>query len=174
VANGLAFNKKGDLFIADTARGAIWKVEFKNNGTLKSRTGCDPVFTANTLCLENLFVAHPLLEGADGIVLDKKENIWTAVNERNAIVGVTKKKVVTEIFRNQPDGTTHLRNTGPLEFPSSPFLLGKQFCTANFDLDRRDNSPNIGGEISPGGASRGSISCMDKKVNVEGLPLPVK
>ena len=45
VVNGLAFNRQGELFNADTARGAIWKVEFKPDGTLKSRTGCDPVFT---------------------------------------------------------------------------------------------------------------------------------
>src|SRR5262245_13611893 len=30
VANGLAFNPFGDLLIADTARGAIWRAEFKD------------------------------------------------------------------------------------------------------------------------------------------------
>src|SRR6185295_15956042 len=59
VANGLAFNKKGDLFNIDTARGALWKVEFDRNGNLKSPTGCDTTFTSNTLCLSNIFVAHP-------------------------------------------------------------------------------------------------------------------
>src|SRR5206468_1579544 len=62
VANGLAFNKKGDLFNIDTARGALWKIEFDRNGNLKSPTGCDTTFTANTLCLSNVFVAHPILE----------------------------------------------------------------------------------------------------------------
>ena len=46
VANGLAFNKKGDLFNIDTARGAFWKVEFDRYGNLKSPTGCDTTFTA--------------------------------------------------------------------------------------------------------------------------------
>jgi hypothetical protein len=55
VANGLAFNKKGDLFNIDTARGALWKIEFDHNGSLKSPTGCDTTFTANTLCLSNIF-----------------------------------------------------------------------------------------------------------------------
>jgi sugar lactone lactonase YvrE len=36
VANGLAFNHRGDLFVADTARGAIWKVAFDRHGNLKS------------------------------------------------------------------------------------------------------------------------------------------
>ena len=64
VASGLAFDKDGDkLFIADPARGAIWKATFDRAGNLKSKTGCDTTFTPNTLCLDNVFVAHPYLEG---------------------------------------------------------------------------------------------------------------
>src|SRR5262249_12126803 len=33
VANGLAFNTEGDLFVADTARGALWQVKFNPDGT---------------------------------------------------------------------------------------------------------------------------------------------
>jgi len=175
VANGLAFNREGDLYIADTARGAIWKAEFDRHGNLKSKTGCDTTFTPNTLCLDNIFVAHPFLEGSDGIALDRAGNIWNSANERNAIVVVTNDKKVVEVFRNDPDGTTHLRNTGPLEFPASPFLLGKKFCTSNSDGDRRDNSPRSAGEINAGGAvgARGKISCMDQELIIRGLPLPV-
>jgi len=174
VANGLAFNQKGELFNADTARGAIWRIEFKPDGTLRSRTGCDPVFTENTLCLEHIYVQHALLEGTDGIALDREGNIWNSANERNAIVVVTEKKNVIEIFRNDPDGTTHLRNNGPLEFPTSPFLLGKQFCTANSDGNRRDNFPASAGEIGGAGQPLGKISCMEQSLNIPGLPLPVK
>jgi sugar lactone lactonase YvrE len=175
VANGLAFNTEGDLFVADTARGAIWKIKFKPNGELENhQTGCDIVFTPNTLCLDNIYVAHPLLEGTDGIALDKEGNIWNSANERNAIVVVTKDKQVIEIFRNDPDKVTHLRNTGPLEFPTSPFLLGKKFCTANSDGNRRDNFPAAtGGELGDG-KPLGKISCMDKQLEIEGLPLPVQ
>jgi sugar lactone lactonase YvrE len=174
VANGLAFNQKGELFNADTARGAIWRIEFKPDGTLRSRTGCDPVFTENTLCLENIYVQHALLEGTDGIALDREGNIWNSANERNAIVVVSEKKNVIEIFRNDPDGTTHLRNNGPLEFPTSPFLLGKQFCTANSDGNRRDNSPASAGELGGTRQPLGKISCMAQSLKIPGLPLPVK
>ena len=110
VANGLAFTPNGDLYIADTARGAIWKIEFHRRGELKSRTGCDTTFTANTLCLDNVFVAHPYLEGTDGIALDRAGNIWNSANERNAIVVVTKDRDVVEVFRNPV--VAGLRNAG--------------------------------------------------------------
>jgi len=171
VANGVAFNHEGDMLIADTARGAIWKVEIGRDGSIRSRTGCDTTFTANTLCLDNIFVAHPILEGADGIALDAAGNIWADPNERNAIAVVTKKGEVIEVFRNSPDATTRLRNTGPLETPTSPFLLGHKFCTANSDGNRRDNSPNAPGEVP--GLGAGKISCMDQRLHIPGMRLPI-
>jgi sugar lactone lactonase YvrE len=188
VANGVAFNNEGDLFVADTARGAIWKVEIDKKGNIKSPMGtCDTTFSANTLCLDNVFVQHPLLEGADGIALDEKGNIWVDANERNAVIVVSKKGEVTEIFRN-PVNSLGLRNSADtalgnatiLEFPTSPFLLKKQFCTANSDGGRRDNFPQSGGEINAGAAfaspdpgNRGKISCMDEELKIPGVPLPV-
>jgi sugar lactone lactonase YvrE len=183
VANGLAFTQEGDLYIADTARGAIWKVEFHRRGELKSRTGCDTTFTANTLCLDNVFVAHPYLEGTDGIALDRAGNIWNSANERNAIVVVRKDRDVVEVFRN-PVNAAGLRNSADpavgndhiLELPTSPVLFGKRFCTANSDGNRRDNSPNSAGEVNQGGAvgARGKISCMDQDLEIPGARLPVR
>jgi sugar lactone lactonase YvrE len=180
VANGVAFDKHGDLFVADTARGAIWKVKLDRHGNVRSRTNCDTTFPGNTLCLENIFVAHPLLEGADGIALDRDGNIWVSVNERNAIVVVTDKGKVIEVFRNAPDPATQLRNAGQnggqglLEFPTSPFLSGRTLCTANSDGNRRDNSPSTAGEIGGQDQGRGKISCMEQGLPIPGLPLPVR
>jgi sugar lactone lactonase YvrE len=183
VANGVAFDREGDLYIADTARGAIWKAEFHLNGDLRSAIGCDTTFTANTLCLDSVFVAHPYLEGTDGIALDREGNIWSSANERNAIVVVTKHGSVVELFRT-PVNAARLRNSADpgvgndhiLEFPTSPFLLGKKFCTSNSDGDRRDNSPRAAGEINAGGpvGRRGKISCMDQELPIRGLPLPIR
>ena len=159
VANGLAFDRRGDLFIADTARGAIWRVEIDNRGDVRSHTGCDDAYAPGTLCFENVFVAHPLLEGVDGIVFDDAGNLWCSVNERNAIVVVTPGGRVLEVFRNPRDRTTGLRNEGPLETPTSPVVVGKVVCTANSDGNRRDNFPNTAGEVTPAGPARGKISC---------------
>jgi sugar lactone lactonase YvrE len=173
VANGLQFTKHGDLLIADTARGAIWKVEF-DHGQISSRMGCDTTFMPNTLCLENVFVAHPLLEGIDGFVLDQDDGIWADPNERNAVVFVSDKGEVSEVFRNDVDPTTQLRNLGPLETPTSPALSDTILCTANSDGNRRDNFPNTAGEINPAGPNRGKISCLDERVNKRGASLPVR
>jgi sugar lactone lactonase YvrE len=180
VANGLAFNKRGDLFNIDTARGALWKIEFDLYGNLKSPTGCDTTFTANTLCLSNVFAAHPILEGGDGIALDEEGNIWVDANERNAVAIVTRHGKVFEVFRN-PVNSSGLRNSADtaegntriLEFPTSPFLTGKLFCTSQSDGNRRDNFVNTAGEVSPTGPNIGKISCMDQELIFPGLRLPV-
>ena len=189
VANGIAFDKDGDkLFIADTARGAIWKATFNRDGHLKSKTDCDSTFAPNTLCLDNVFVAHPYLAGADGIALDRDGNIWVVAVERQAIVVVTKHGKVIEVFRNpvnSPSGFG-LRNAGDqslgnnhiLEAPTSPFLIGEVFCTAQADFGLGDNSPRSTGEVLGGQPQDGpiplaKISCMDQELKIPGLRLPI-
>jgi sugar lactone lactonase YvrE len=174
VANGLAFDREGNLFIADTARGAIWRVRVHPNGSVAAAMGCDTTFPSNTLCLENILVSHPLLEGVDGIVLDVSGNIWAVANERNAVVVTTTNGHVVEVFRNPPDAVTQLRNGGPLEFPTSPVIAGHRFCTSNSDGNRRDNSPNAAGEIGGVEQPRGKITCLDQRLAIGGMPLPIR
>lgn len=174
VANGLAFTDDGHtLYVGDTARGAIWRVQLGRDGQLRNPVGCDTTFTADTLCLDNVFVAHPYLEGVDGIALDRAGNIYAAANERNAIVVVTPERRVVELFRN-PVGAGQLRNQGPLEFPTSPFLTGHRLCVTQSDGARRDNFPNSGGEVGPNLPERAKVSCLDQRLAVAGLPLPVR
>ena len=170
VANGLQFTSSGDLLIADTARGAIWQVAMNRDGSIAAPMGCDTTFPANTLCLDNILVAHPLLEGADGFVLDVAGNMWVSANERNAMIYVSAQGDVQEVFRNPVVGG--LRNAGPLESPTSPALFGNKLCTANSDGNRRDNNPPSGGEI-PTTTHRGKISCMDQRTTIRGADLPV-
>jgi sugar lactone lactonase YvrE len=174
VANGIAFDADGDtVWLADTARGAIWKASYDHEGNLRSPVGCDTTFTPNTLCLKNIFVEHVLLEGLDGIVLDVRGNIWGVANERNAVVLVTREGRVEEVVRNPPDLMTSLRNGGPLEFPTSPFLLGKNLCITQSDTSRRDNFPNTAGEtgVKP---LLAKVSCLDQPVFAAGLQLPIQ
>ena len=176
VANGVVVTQRGNLLVADTARGAIWVVFLDNNGNVSSSTrmGCDTTFTANTLCLGSVLVQHPSLEGLDGIAVDVAGGIWGVSNERNAILYVTPYGDVVEVFRNPPDATTKLRNKGPLESPASPVLVDHKFCTSNSDGNRRDNFPHTEGEIGGSGQDRGKISCIAERVTIQGLPLPVR
>ena len=171
VANGLAFTQDGALLVADTARGALWRVELDAEGNVVSPVGCDSTFTANTLCFDDLFVQHPFLDGADGIALDRAGNVWVDANERNAVAVVDRQGRVSEFFRNPVNGS--LRNGGPLEFATSPFLADRTLCTTSSDGNRRDNSPNSSGEVGPGTGFAGKISCADERLQIPGLPLPV-
>lgn len=76
VSNGLAFTRDGDLVVADTARGALWKIRLDGRGRVTSPVGCDETYTANTLCLDDVLVQHPYLDGADGIAVDAAGRIW--------------------------------------------------------------------------------------------------
>jgi sugar lactone lactonase YvrE len=175
VANGIAFDLDGDtMFIADPARGAIWRARIDRHGDVVSPVGCDTTFAPDTLCLEDLLVEHPFLEGVDGIALDLEGNIWGTANERTALVEVTRDGAVREVFRNAPDPTTQLRNNGPLEFPTSPVLVGRRLCIAQTDVSRRDNFPSTGGEVGAPTPFLGKVSCADQLLAVPGLRLPLR
>ena len=172
-ANGLAFDDDGDLYVADTARGALWKVEIGRRGAVHTSTGCDTTFSPDTLCLDALYVQHPYLDGADGIALDRDGNVFVDANERNAVAVVERRGDVDELFRNPVVVATGLRNDGPLEFPTSPVLAGKKLCTSHLDINRRDNAPNTAGEAAPITAVVGKVSCLDQRLDERGLELPV-
>ena len=125
VANGFAFDRRRRLFVADTARGAIWRVELDQarRGPHAARLRRD--VHADTLCLDALFVQHPALDGADGIALDRAGNIWAdrerTERDRRRRPSGRRLGVLPE-----PGRRRHLRNAGPLEFPTSPVLAGRR------------------------------------------------
>jgi len=175
VANGLQFDRSHNLYIADTARGAIWRVHVRQDSSVDADTGCDQTFPDDTLCLTQVWVQHPYLEGIDGFVLDTSGNVWADANERNAVIFVFNPTgEAVEVFRNPVDAATMLRNAGPLETPTSPVLDGHKLCTANSDGNRRDNSPSTDGEIGGPGEPKGKISCLDQRVTIPGRVLPVQ
>ena len=127
VANGLAFDAQGVLHVADTARGALWKVAL----------GADGMAAASVMLVQN-----PLLEGADGMAFDRAGRLWVASNELNAVVTVTPAGAVQTVARNG--------SAGPLEFPSSVVFVGDVAYVVNFDVPRRDNL-DAGGAVSRDG-----------------------
>ena len=89
----------------------------------KVRPGVTPHSHANTLCLSNIFVAHPILEGGDGIALDRVGNIWVDANERNAVAFVTRHGKVFEVFRNPVELASWVEKLGrSLRWETTTFL----------------------------------------------------
>ena len=116
VANGLKFDAKGVLHVADTSRGAVWKVVIGADGK-----GGKPALLAQS----------PLLEGADDMAFTSNGDLWVAANELNAIVSVSPAGVVKNIAKNT--------SQGPLEFPAALVFVGSTAYVVNFDVPRRDN-----------------------------------
>ncbi len=116
VANGLAFDAAGVLHVADTARGAIWRIGFDADGRAQRPA---------------LWVQNPALEGADGIAFDRRGRLWVAANELNAIVRIAPSGELSEVARNGA--------AGPLEFPSAVAFVGDAGYVVNFDVPRRAN-----------------------------------
>jgi sugar lactone lactonase YvrE len=116
-ANGMIFDSKGTtLYVADTARGAVWKIAISSGGKADRPA---------------LVTQSGLLEGADGPAFDPRGNLWVAANERNAVVAVTPDGKVSDIAKNG--------SKGPLEFPTSVVFIGNTAYVSNFDTPRRDN-----------------------------------
>lgn len=136
VANGLKFDSAGVLHVADTSRGAVWKVVVGADGK-----GGKPVLLAQS----------PLLEGADDMAFLGNGDLWVAANELNAIVSVSPSGVIKTIAKNG--------SQGPLEFPSALVFVGKTAYIANFDVPRRDNMDANGSTAKDGiGASIAQIT----------------
>jgi sugar lactone lactonase YvrE len=116
-ANGLVFDAQGTtLYVADTARGAIWKIAVGGDGRTDQPT---------------LLTQSPLLEGAGGPAFDSNGSLWVAANERNAVVMVTPDGKVFDVTKNG--------SKGPLEFPTAVVFVDDVAYVSNFDTPRRDN-----------------------------------
>jgi sugar lactone lactonase YvrE len=111
-ANGLAFDKHGDLFAANTDQGTIVRIPLNSDGT----AGTASVFAGPSCDLW----------GADGMAFDNQDNLYVAANAKG------------QIDRVDTAGNVHVLVAGdPLNFPSDlAFGTGrgkrKQIFITNF------------------------------------------
>ncbi len=92
-ANGIEFNKHGDLLVANTDLGTIVRIRTNRDGS----AGAASVF-AGPDC--NLW-------GADGVAIDSRDNLYVAANSKG------------QIDRVDPEGEVEVLAAGaPLNFPS--------------------------------------------------------
>lgn len=120
-ANGLAFNRAGNaLFVANTANDSIVRI---------------PV-TGGTPGAPQALVYS--INGADGIVLDRNDNIWVAANQSDEIVVIDPTgKVIAKL--GDFDGIKKDGTPRGLFFPASPDFSkdGKNLFVTNLALDLR-------------------------------------
>ena len=100
VANGLAFGRNGTLYVADTARGAIWRV------SRPPRRPAQPDRLRHDLRAEHAVPGRrprpaPLPRRRRRDRARPAGNIFVAANERNA-VAVVSTRAARRVFRNSP------------------------------------------------------------------------
>ncbi len=113
-ANGIAFNKHGDMFVLNTSQGAVARISVGPDGS----AGTAEFFVSPTCDLK----------GADGLAFDNDDNMYVAVNFLAKIVRIDPSGNMTTIAESPAD---------PLFFPSQvAFGTGrgerKQIYITNF------------------------------------------
>ncbi len=131
-ANGLAFGNDGRyLYVANTGDDRIFRISVNSNGTAGAMT----VFADGAAINAAMGTTHAL-DGADGIVFDRKGNLWVCANQTN------------EIQVLSPSGRliARYRGTGSnaMDFPASPVFFKHALYVANLALG---TAPQ-GGKIS--------------------------
>jgi len=121
-ANGLEFNNAGNtLFVANTGNDTIVQIPVSATGT----PGSPSVFVNS-------------INGADGIAIDRHDNIWVAANQADEIVVVDKTgKVIAKL--GDFEGVTEHGVPHGLLFPASPAFSadGEWLYVTNLALDLR-------------------------------------
>jgi sugar lactone lactonase YvrE len=192
-ANGIAFDKDGNLFVSNFGGGTIYRVPSTGgegkviaeklvspNGLAFDRNGI--LFAANTrngsiwrielnpdgtTKSVTEYIKDPKLIGCDGLQIDSAGNIWVVANARNALVAVTPDKKVIDVAKND--------NNGPLEAPASLVIVGKTVYIANADFEITPAA--FGGSANePGNRPRlpgAGPGIARVEIGIEGLPVPI-
>lgn len=115
-ADGLTFDSRGNLYASMFGDGAMYKITFNDDGTVKSN---------------DLFVRDDDMQCADGMIYHAKTNtIYVTDSQDNAIHAVTLDGKRTKIWENDDaDGSD-----GLLDQPAEPIIRGNELIIANFDM----------------------------------------
>jgi SMP-30/Gluconolactonase/LRE-like region len=116
-ANGLAFNRAGVLFVANTANDTVIQIP-----SAHGVAGAPAVFTNS-------------INGADGLIIDRDDNVWVCANQADEIVvtdpsgkAIAKLGDFNGLSDNSPVG---------LLFPASLVRQGDFIYITNLSLDLR-------------------------------------
>ncbi|MCF7955050.1 MAG: SMP-30/gluconolactonase/LRE family protein [Phycisphaerae bacterium] len=116
-ADGMTIDSEGNLYTGMFGDGAMYKIEFNEDGTAKEKN-------------PKPFVRVPELTCVDGIFYDAKRNVIIVTDsEKNAIHLVTPEGKRTLLWENDDtDGSD-----GLLDQPCEPLMRGDELIIVNFD-----------------------------------------
>lgn len=117
-ADGLTFDSEGNLYTGMFGDGAMYKIEFNEDGSAKEKN-------------PKPFVREPGLTCVDGIFYDAKRDVIIVTDsEKNAIHLVTPEGKRTLLWENDDtDGSD-----GLLDQPCEPLMRGDELILVNFDM----------------------------------------
>lgn len=115
-ADGIEFDKQGNLYVGNFGDGAVHRVTFNDDGTART----------NTVWAQN----SAELKSTDGMIMDGEGNLYIADFCANAVARVSAGGAVKRIARS-PDAT----GPGPeLDQPGEPILWRGRLVVTCFDL----------------------------------------
>ena len=124
-ANGLAFNNAGDaLFVSNTANDQIIKIPVSGGAPGTPKVFADSV------------------NGADGLIIDRHDNLWICANQADEIVVIDKTgKVIAKL--GDFDGISKSGRPRGLLFPASLVRVDDWIYVTNLSLDLRKVNPDF-------------------------------
>jgi sugar lactone lactonase YvrE len=113
-ADGLVFDSKGNLLVANFGDATIHKIVLDKDGKVVS---------------QERLAKDECMKSADGICVDEKDNVYVADFSNNAICVVTPQGKVS-VLAASPDCDG---SKGGLDQPGEPMFRGKELIITNFD-----------------------------------------
>jgi len=136
--DGIVFDKEGNLYIGNFGDGAVWRVTFNADGTVKE----NKLWAQD---VENLLTT-------DGMIFDDKGYLYVADFTMNAIGRISPDgKTVTRLAQS-PDKSGF---AGGLEQPGEPIIFEGKIVASCFDLVTGGNKINTGHEMPA------TLSCLE-------------
>jgi sugar lactone lactonase YvrE len=128
-ADGIEFDKAGNLYVGNFGDGAVHRITFRDDGSVKSN---------------QVWAKDPAeLKSTDGMIIDGEGNIYIADFCANAVAKAAPNGTVTRIAQSpDSDGLA-----GQLDQPGEPIIWQGKLVVACFDLVVSPEMVNTGHEV---------------------------
>lgn len=128
-ADGIEFDKSGNLYVGNFGDGAVHRITFNDDGTVKDNS---------------VWAKDPAqLQSTDGMIIDSEGNLYIADFCANAVAKVSPNATVTRIAQSPDSDGLH----GELDQPGEPIIWQGKLIVTAFDLVTGPNIVNTKHEM---------------------------